>query len=130
MDNTTANGQVATANATKKVNYTDAQTEQLIELYIASGKDSSKESLEKIGKEINRSLHSVRSKLQVEKVYVPLNKTATKTNPNKMDKNQIVGKVEALLGVDSDALESFVKANKQHLNTLLDALQSHESEES
>lgn len=124
---TDTNKGVATSTA-KKVNYTAEQKAQIVELYTKTGKDSSNDGLAKIGKEVSRTVQSVRQVLIGEGVYVPLKKVS-KTNPSKMDKTQIVSKVEKLLKVEPDALESFIKANKQHLNTLLEHLQGEDVEQ-
>ena len=118
---TTTQKGTATSTA-KKVNYTQAQKEQIVELYNKADKDSTNDGLALIGKEVSRTVQSVRQVLIGEGVYVPIKKVS-KSNPNKMDKNQIVSQVEKLLKVEPSALESFVKANKQHLNILLESLQ-------
>lgn len=124
MDNTTANGQVATANATKKVNYTDEQKNQVVELYIKSKKDSSNDNLAKIGVEVGgRTAPSIRQVLIGEGVYVSVGKTS-KAKTTQMPKVTLVRALESQLELKSGTLDTVEKANKQALNDLLDAVQT------
>lgn len=118
MTNTTKG--VATSTA-KKVNYTAEQKAQIVELYTKTGKDSSNDGLAKIGKEVSRTVQSVRQVLIGEGVYVSLNKAKPKAT--QMPKVKLVSTLETVLGLKSGALDSLDKANKEALNNLLEALQ-------
>ena len=116
---TTQNG-TATATA-KKVNYTEAQKAEIVELYIASGKDSSSDALGVIGKTVSRTVPSVRQVLIGEGVYKKLD--ASKPKASQMPKVKLVTTLETVLGLKAGALDSLDKANKDALNNLLEALQ-------
>lgn len=119
MKNTTN----ATATSTKKVNYTAEQKNQVVELYIASEKDSSNDNLTKIGKELGRTAPSIRQVLIGEGVYKALGKTS-KTKASAMPKTTLVKALESQLELKAGTLDSLEKANKQPLNDLLDAVQA------
>ena len=124
MANTTANGQVATTKATKKVNYTAEQKEQVVALYLASNKDSSNDNLTKIGAEVGgRTAPSIRQVLIGESVYKSVGKTSS-TKAAQMPKTTLVKALESQLELKAGTLDSLEKANKQPLNDLLDAVQA------
>lgn len=117
---TTQNG-TATSTA-KKVNYTEAQKAEIVELYIKSGKDSSSDALGVLGKTVSRTVPSVRQVLIGEGVYKKLDASKPK-KASQMPKVKLVTTLETVLGLESGALDSLDKANKEALNNLLEALQ-------
>ena len=120
MENTTN----ATATSTKKVNYTAEQKNQVVELYIASEKDSSNDNLTKIGVTVGgRTAPSIRQVLIGEGVYKSVGKTS-KAKASAMPKTTLVKALESQLELKAGTLDSLEKANKQPLNDLLDAVQA------
>ena len=118
---TTTQKGTATSTA-KKVNYTQAQKEEIVELYVKSGKDSSADALGLIAKAVSRTVPSIRQVLIGEGSYKKLDASKTQ-KASQMPKVKIVTTLETVLGLKAGALNSLDKANKDALNNLLEALQ-------
>ena len=100
--------------ATKTVNYTTAQVDQIISMY----KQSGNEALPEIAAAVGKSVRSVRSKLVREGVYVAAPRV-TKTGAPVVRKSEIVTQIQDALGVELLTLE---KASKADLERLLAAV--------
>lgn len=99
------------------VPYTTEQTGSITEQYLDGV------SLELIAEAFGRTVPMIRSKLVAEKVYVKITKAATtKSGAPVVRKADIVSEITELTGIDT--LESFEKATKSDLQSLLTFLQN------
>ena len=96
--------------ATKTVNYTTAQVDQIISMY----KQSGNEALPEIAAAVGKSVRSVRSKLVREGVYVAAPRV-TKTGAPVVRKSEIVTQIQDALGVEMLTLEKASKADLERL---------------
>lgn len=99
-----------------KVNYTEEQTKQLIELYQKRGNDN----LEEIAREMGKTLKSVRAKLVREGVYVAPDKTK-KSEDGGPSKKELVLELAKLTGKELVGIEA---ATKGALSELIEAFRT------
>lgn len=105
---------------TTQQNYTEEQTEQLLQLYEEFGTAG----LEEIAERLQKPVRSVRSKLVKEGVYVPAPKQqARKLGPSKKD---MLNDLETLVGFDTTG---FSGSTKEALSNLIAYLQTHNEEQ-
>ncbi len=99
------------------INYTDEQTEKLLDLY----KELGTEGLEDIAIQLKKSVRSVRSKLVREGVYVPAQKTPNRRNG--ISKKEMLNTLQDLVGFDTTG---FSGSTKEALSSLINYLKIHE----
>ena len=101
---------------TKKVNYTTAQTAELVAAYEAAESDEARaDVVQEFAMTFGKPAQSIRAKLVSEGVYVA--KTyRTKKGEKPESKAEIVAGIASVLGVTQEAVESLEKANKAALN--------------
>ena len=100
---------------TKTVNYTDAQTAELVAKYQAG------ETVENLAKFFGKTTRSIVAKLSREKVYVA-KEYKTKTGEPVQAKLELADKICAIANLPAEQAESLAKANKQALIGVLAAL--------
>lgn len=93
-------------------NYTDEQTVQAVEKYLAGS------TVESIAEALGKSARSVIAKLAQQKVYV----AKTKTPGTRVTKTDLIYQIAAKTGADVEALASLEKADKVALQALFDAV--------
>ena len=100
---------------TKKVNYTTAQTAELVAAYEAADTEEAREAVVvEFSEAFGKGRQSIRAKLVSEGVYVA--KTyKTKKGEKPESKAEIVAGIASILGVTQEAVESLEKANKAAL---------------
>lgn len=91
-------------------NYTEEQTEQLLELYHKLGTDK----IEDIADQLGKPVRSVRSKLVREGVYVPPQKLPDRKNGP--SKKEMLNTLQELVGFDTTG---FSGSTKEALTTLI-----------
>ena len=101
--------------ATKNVNYTPEQTEQMKAQYLAGI------TTEEIALMFGKSVRSVVAKLSREKVYVAKTYT-TKAGEKAVKKDTVADSIGLILKLTEAETESLVKANKTALNKIMLAL--------
>ena len=104
---------------TKNVNYTEAQTSELVAAYEAAETPEARDAVvESFAEEFGKTVRSIRAKLVREGVYVK-KVYKTKTGGKPETKESIVGDIAATLGVDADSkLGGLEKANKGALSLI------------
>lgn len=100
----------------KVVNYTDAQTLELVEAYTAG------ETVEVLAEKMGKSVRSIVAKLSREKVYKKKEYT-TKNGGVVVKKDAHADTIGELLGLSENDTESLTKANKTALAAIVNALQ-------
>ena len=100
--------------AEKKVNYTEAQTAQMIADYQAG------QTVEAIAEAMGKAVRSVRSKLVREGVYVATEKTAKAKREDGPTKKELMRDLEAIAPFE---VEGFMNATKEAIQALIDHLQ-------
>jgi hypothetical protein len=90
---------------TKNVNYTEAQTQDLISRYTAGMP------VDMIAREMSRTVRSVVAKLSREGVYVAKTKTAS----SRLTKEDLVARIETGMGFEAGTLDSLTKASRDQL---------------
>jgi hypothetical protein len=100
---------------TKPQNYTQEQTQQLVEAYKAGT------SVEQIATELGKTTRSVVAKLSREGVYQPKTKSSGAT---RVKKAELVDRLALICGVAPEVFESLEKANYEVLEMLLQQLQA------
>ena len=101
---------------TKKVNYTTAQTAELVAAYEAAEPDEArKDVVQEFADAFGKPLQSIRAKLVSEDVYIA-KAYKTKKGEKPESKAAIVAGIATVLGVNQEAVESLEKANKAALN--------------
>lgn len=103
----------------KKVNYTQAQTDEMVERYEACGTGPENEAerlacVEAIAQDFGRNVKSVRQKLVREGVYIA-KVYKSKSGEKPESKAAIVADIACALGVASESVGSLEKANKAAL---------------
>lgn len=102
----------------KTVNYTEAQTAELVEAYKASPTDATvKAFAEKFGK----TTRSIVAKLARAEVYVSKDKAKTEGAAKAATKADLVAVLETLFELDKGTLESLEKGSKAALEALVAA---------
>tara|TARA_B100001939_G_C16840344_1_gene572825 strand:- start:671 stop:1012 length:342 start_codon:yes stop_codon:yes gene_type:complete len=107
------------------VNYTAEQVKMMTSAYT---ENPSRETVEKLSEELDKSIKSIIGKLSREGVY---KKTVykTKTGETPVTKKQIVQDIADLLEIDYMDLAGLVKAPKPELKNLLEGLGHYDSME-
>lgn len=100
--------------AEKKVNYTEAQTAQMIADYQAG------QSVEAIAEAMGKAVRSVRSKLVREGVYVAPEKTPKAKREEGPTKKELMRELEAIAPFPVDGL---MNATKEAIQAVIDHLQ-------
>jgi len=102
----------------KKVNYTQAQTTELVEAYEAAKSEAERESvIEEHAYELQKTVKSVRAKLVREGVYIKKSKKAKDGNSAET-KASIVEDIADTLGLESDVIGSLENATKNTLQII------------
>jgi hypothetical protein len=96
--------------ATAKVNYTPAQTAQMIADYQAG------QSVESIAESMGKAVRSVRSKLVREGVYVAAEKAAKSKREDGPSKKELMRDLEAIAPFQ---VEGFANATKESIQSLI-----------
>lgn len=104
---------------TAQQNYTEKQTEQLLNLYAELGT----EGLDQIAEKLQKPVRSVRSKLVREGVYVPSPKTPEKKNG--VSKKEMLNTLQSMVGFDTTG---FSGSTKEALSSLIVYLKTHDSQ--
>ena len=100
--------------ATAKVNYTEAQTAQMITDYQAG------QTVESIAEAMGKAVRSVRSKLVREGVYVAAEKAPKSKREEGPTKKELMRDLEAIAPFE---VEGFMNATKEAIQSLIDLLQ-------
>ena len=101
---------------TKKVNYTTAQTAELVAAYEAAETDEDRaDVVQDFANAFNKPAQSIRAKLVSEGVYIAKTYKG-KTGEKPESKAKIVSDIASVLGVNQETVESLEKANKKALN--------------
>jgi len=104
--------------ATKIVNYTEAQTVEMVEAYSAAPNAAT---VEMLAAKMGKSARSIIAKLSREKVYVA--KTyETKGGEKPVKKDSVADAIGAILSMSENEIESLTKANKTALQKVFNAL--------
>ena len=104
--------------ATKIVNYTEAQTSQLVSAYVAS---PTSETVAIFAESFGKSVRSIVAKLSREGVYMKAERT-TKTGEPVQKKDATADAIGAVLMLTEAETESLTKANKTALVKIFAAL--------
>lgn len=108
--------------ASKTVNYTPEQTQELVTAYVAAANDDARaEVVATFAEKFGRKVQSIRQKLVRENVYVKKERTTKDGGPIE-NKEAIVADIAEAMGVDAEVMESLTKANKTVLMALRAAL--------
>jgi len=105
------------------VNYTEEQVQYMKDLYSAN---PTRETVEKLSEEMNKSVKSIIGKLSREGVY---QKTVykTKTGEDPITKKEIVENVAGILDIKPDWIMGLEKSPKSDLKRLWETLEEYES---
>lgn len=98
----------------KKVNYTAAQTAQMIQEY------ESGQTVEAIAEAMGKAVRSVRAKLVREGVYVAAEKAPKSKREEGPTKKELMRELEAVAPFE---VEGFMNATKEAIQSLIDLLQ-------
>lgn len=102
---------MADVKTTKTANYTDAQVEQIVQMYQELGNDG----METIAETVGKSVRSVRSKLVREGVYVATPKVAKAPKDTGPSKKELLNELEQIVGFDVTPLTGSTKEGLQAL---------------
>jgi hypothetical protein len=105
------------------VNYTEEQVQYMKDLYSAN---PSRETVEILSKELNKSAKSIIGKLSREGVY---QKTVykTKTGEDPITKKELVENIARILDIKADWIMGLEKSPKADLKRLCETLEEYES---
>lgn len=106
----------------KTVNYTEAQTVELVQAYVATPTD---ETVKSFAEKFGKTTRSIVAKLAKEKVYVSKTKEAGKRD---MLKSEMITKIATLVGKSEEQLESLEKATGVALKAVIEALEARDAE--
>jgi arsenate reductase-like glutaredoxin family protein len=106
------------ATTAKPANYTAEQTALMVEAYKA---EPTKETVEKLAKELGKNVRSIVAKLSRENVYKKQEYT-TKTGEKSVSKNELADQIGAALGMNESDIDSIAKANKSALKIIFQAI--------
>ncbi len=110
---------MTTATATaKEVNYSDAQTAEMVREYL---KNPAKATVEALAIAMGKTTRSIVAKLSREKVYVKPTYT-TKTGEKVQKKDETADAIGAVLKMTEPEIESLTKANKTALAKIWKAI--------
>ena len=104
--------------ATKTVTYTQEQTAELRDAYLA---DSSRATVDACAAKFSKSVRSIVAKLSREGVYKKKEYT-TKNGEKVVKKDAHADAIGAILGLPENDIESLTKANKNALRVIFEAL--------
>lgn len=104
----------------KTVNYTEAQTTELVQAYVATPTD---ETVKSFAEKFGKTTRSIVAKLAKEKVYVSKAKEAGKRD---MLKSEMITKIAELVGKSEEQLESLEKATGVALKAVIEALEARD----
>lgn len=108
----------------KQPNYTEAQTDELVEAYTGAESDAErKEVVDEFATNFGKSVASVRQKLVREGVYQKPEKKKSVTGKVER-KAEIVADIAAAMGADESRIESLEKGTKDALNLVRASLLS------
>ena len=102
--------------ATKTVTYTEAQTAELREAYLA---DPSVETVEAFAAKFSKSVRSIVAKLSREGIYKK-KEYVSKTGEKPVKKEEMADEFQAIFGLTESEADSITKANKTALKKILD----------
>ena len=104
------------------VNYTEEQVQYMIDLYVAT---PTRDTVEILSKEMNKSVKSIIGKLSREGVYL---KTVykTKTGEDPITKKEIVADIASILDISPDWIAGLEKSPKKDLKNLYNRLYEFE----
>ena len=103
-----------------KKNYTNEQVAQMIKLYGEGNSDAERRAIiEKLAKEMGKTVGSIRAKLVAVGHYIKLSTKAAK--PKQVSKDELVVQIQTFLGIEG--LSSLKNATKVDLEVILDRLQ-------
>ena len=103
------------------VNYTESQVQMMIEAYTSS---PTRETVENLAEELEKSVKSIIGKLSREGVYQKT-EYLTKAGEKPVTKREIVEKISELVGIEYQTLAGLEKAPKSSLKALQDSLILH-----
>lgn len=100
------------------VNYTEEQVKEMVALY---SKNPTRETVEELAEEFNKSIKSIIGKLSREGVY---EKTVykTKTGEDPITKKELVEELSELVGIEYSMISGLEKSPKIDLKRLVDIL--------
>lgn len=100
------------------VNYTEEQVKEMVALY---SKNPTRETVEELAEEFNKSIKSIIGKLSREGVY---EKTVykTKTGEDPVTKKELVEELSELVGIEYSMISGLEKSPKIDLKRLVDIL--------
>jgi len=106
------------------VNYTEQQVQHMIEEY---KNNPTRETVENLAEELNKSIKSIIGKLSREGVY---QKTVykTKTGEDPVTKKELVEELSDLVGIKYDMIAGLEKSPKIDLKRLVEILREEEDE--
>lgn len=106
------------------VNYTEQQVQHMIEEY---KNNPTRETVENLAEELNKSIKSIIGKLSREGVY---QKTVykTKTGEDPVTKKELVEELSDLVGIEYDMISGLEKSPKIDLKRLVEILREEEDE--
>ena len=106
------------------VNYTEQQVQHMIEEY---KNNPTRETVENLAEELNKSIKSIIGKLSREGVY---QKTVykTKTGEDPVTKKELVEELSELVGIEYHMISGLEKSPKIDLKRLVDILREEEDE--
>ena len=104
------------------VNYTEEQVNQMVTLY---SENPTRETVEKLSEEFDKSIKSIIGKLSREGVY---EKTVykTKTGEEPVTKKELVEELSELVGIEYSMISGLEKSPKIDLKRLVDILKEEE----
>ena len=106
------------------VNYTEQQVQHMIEQYQSN---PTRETVENLAEELDKSVKSIIGKLSREGVY---QKTVykTKTGEDPITKKELVEELSELVGIEYSMISGLEKSPKIDLKRLVDTLREEEDE--
>ena len=104
----------------KVINYTDEQTQHIVEAYTAN---PTRETVDSLANELGKTVKSIIGKLSREKVYVKRD-YETKRGDKPITKMEITREIAELLDVDAKRLQGLIKASKSDLNFLKNTIEN------
>ena len=104
------------------VNYTEEQVKEMVAQY---SENPTRETVEELAEEFNKSIKSIIGKLSREGVY---EKTVykTKTGEDPITKKELVEKLSELVGIEYSMISGLEKSPKIDLKRLVDILKEEE----
>ena len=100
------------------VNYTEEQVGIMVARYTA---EPTRETVENLAEELNKSIKSVIGKLSREGIYQK-SEYLTKTGEKPITKRELVEKIAEVLGMEYQTLAGLEKSPKQALKSLVESL--------